>query len=111
MLPVLEEMPIDEKVRRGNLTLKTRVRDAEDSLAQLIHDEDQVIAATAVHFVQSRGLWKLADDLEYALEHRDPHDWYVFEAASWALAARRMDDAAPGRGGSNRCRLSCSWTS
>ncbi len=94
VLPVLEEMPLDEKVRRGNLTLKSRVRDAEDSLAQLIHDEDQVIAATAVHFVQSRGLWTLADDLEYALAHRDPHDWYVFEAASWALAARRMEDAA-----------------
>ena len=94
VLPVLEEMPLDEKVRRGNLTLKSRVRDAEDSLAQLIHDDDQVIAATAVHFVQSRRLWALADDLEYALAHRDPRDWYVFEAASWALAARRMEDAA-----------------
>ena len=93
VLPVLEETPLDEKVRRGNLTLKSRVRDAEDSLAQLVHDDDQVIAATAVHFVQSRGLWALADDLEYALAHRDPHDWYVFEAASWALAARRMEDA------------------
>jgi CRP-like cAMP-binding protein len=24
------------------------------------------------------------------LAHRDPHDWYVFEAASWALAEQRM---------------------
>ena len=61
---------------------------------------------TAIHFVETRSLWSLADDLEYALEHRDARDWYVFEAASWALAARRMaadgaaralDGAAAGR--------------
>lgn len=91
VMPLLEDAPLEEKVRHGNAILKSRVRDAEESLAQLIHDDDQVVAATAIHFVQSRGLWKLADDLEYALEHRDVRDWYVFEAASWALAARRMD--------------------
>ncbi len=90
VLPVLEEVPLEEKVRRGNLLLKSRVRDAEDSLAQLVHEEDQVIAATAIHFVESRRLWSLEGDLEYALEHRDARDWHVFEAASWALAARRM---------------------
>jgi CRP-like cAMP-binding protein len=89
-MPVLEDLPLEEKVRRGNVILKSRIRDAEDSLAQLVHDDDQVVAATAMHFVQARGLWTLADDLEYALEHRDVHDWYVFEAASWALAARRL---------------------
>ena len=56
---------------RGNVLLKTRVRDAEDSLAQLVHDEDQIVAAAAIQFVEQRGLWNLADDLEYALEHRD----------------------------------------
>jgi CRP-like cAMP-binding protein len=40
--------------------------------------------------VSERGIWKLADDIEHALAHRDVRDWYVFEAASWALAARRM---------------------
>jgi CRP-like cAMP-binding protein len=90
-MPVLEDLPIEEKVRRGNVLLRTRVRDAEDSLAQLVHDEDQVVAAAAMLFVEQRGLWaSLADDLEYALEHRDPKDWYVFEAASWALAGRRL---------------------
>ena len=34
-MPVLEDLPLEEKVRRGNLILKSRVRDAEDSLAQL----------------------------------------------------------------------------
>ena len=77
-------------MRRGNLLLKSRVRDVEDSLAQLVHDADQIVAATAIHFVESRSVWGLAGDLEYALEHRDAKDWYVFEAASWALAAQRM---------------------
>ena len=91
VMPVVEDLPIEEKVRRGNLLLKTRVRDAEDSLAQLVHDEDQVVAAAAMLFVEQRGLWaSLGDDLEYALEHRDPKDWYVFEAASWALAGQRL---------------------
>jgi AAA family ATP:ADP antiporter len=87
---VLEELPLDEKVRRGNTILKSRVRDAEDSLAQLVHDDDQVVAATAMHFVQARGIWSLADDLEYALGHRDVQHWHVFEAASWALASKRL---------------------
>lgn len=86
----LEEMPLDEKVRKANVVMKTRARDAEDTLAQLVHDEDQVVAAVAIHEVEARQLWKLADDLEHALAHRDPKDWYVFEAASWALAASRM---------------------
>jgi ATP:ADP antiporter, AAA family len=94
VMPVLEDLPLGEKVRRGNVLLKTRIRDAEDSLAQLVHDEDQVVAAAAIHFVEERGIWSLADDLEYALAHRTPRDWYVFEAASWALAAHRMDAAA-----------------
>ncbi|HEX7085036.1 MAG TPA: Npt1/Npt2 family nucleotide transporter [Vicinamibacterales bacterium] len=93
VMPILEDLPIEEKVRRGNNLLKTRIRDSEDSLAQLVHDEDQIVAATAIQFVERRGLWSLAGDLEYALEHRNPGDWYVFEAASWALAARRLSPA------------------
>ncbi len=87
---LLEEMPEDERVRKGNVMFKTRGRDVEDTLAQLVHDEDQEIAACAIQLVEQRQLWTLADDLEHALSHRDPHDWYVFEAASWALAGRRM---------------------
>ena len=90
VMVLLEDMPADERVRRGNVIFKTRVRDVEDTLAQLVHDEDQVIAAAAIQLVEQRQMWTLADDLEHALAHRDPRDWYVFEAASWALAARRM---------------------
>ena len=87
---LIEEMPLDERIRRANAQFRTRRRDSEDTVAQLIHDEDQIVAAAAIHLVAERGIWKLGDDVEHALAHRDVRDWYVFEAASWALAARRM---------------------
>ncbi len=87
---LVEEMPSGERVRRGNVLFKTRARDVEDTMAQLVHDEDQIIAAGAIQLVEQRQMWTLAGDLEHALAHRDPHDWYVFEAASWALVAQRM---------------------
>ena len=90
ILLVLEEMPLDEKVRRGNVLIKTRPRDVEETLLQLINDDDQVIAACAIDVVGQHKVWALADDIEHVLAHRDVRDWYVFEAASWALAEKRM---------------------
>jgi ATP:ADP antiporter, AAA family len=87
---LIEDMPPEDRVRRANVLFRTRRRDPEDTLAQLIHDEDQITAAAAIQLTAEREIWKLADDVEHALEHRDVRDWYVFEAASWALAARRM---------------------
>jgi ATP:ADP antiporter, AAA family len=87
---LVEDMPQDERMRKGNVIYRTRARDVEDTLAQLLHDEQQSIAAAAIHLVEARKLWNLADDIEHILQHRDPRDWYVFEAASWALAAHRM---------------------
>jgi len=90
VLPVLEDMPRDERVRRGNVLIKSRPRDVEETLLQLINDDDPVLAAAAIDVVREQKLWNLADDVEHVLAHRDVHDWYVFEAASWALAERRM---------------------
>jgi AAA family ATP:ADP antiporter len=90
LMPVLEEMPLDEKVRRGNVLLKTRPRDVEETLLQLINDDDQVVAASAIDLVRDREIWTLTEDVEFVLAHRDPTDWYVFEAASWTLASRRL---------------------
>jgi CRP-like cAMP-binding protein/HEAT repeat protein len=87
---LVEDMPQDERIRKGNVLYRTRTRDVEDTIAQLLHDEQQAIAAAAIHLVESRQMWNLADDIEHILAHRDPRDWYVFEAASWALAAHRM---------------------
>ena len=90
---MVDDMPADERVNRANVLFRTRRRTAEDTLAQLVHDDDQVLAATAIHLAAERELWDLAPDLEHALAFRDPRDWYVFEAASWALAGRRMSAA------------------
>ena len=59
-------------------------------MLQLINDDDQVVAASAIDVVRQQKLWTLGDDIEHVLAHRDARDWYVFEAASWALAERRM---------------------
>jgi len=89
-VPVLEEMPLDERVRRANVIQRTRPRNVEDTLLELINDDDQVIAAVAIDVVRQRRLWTLAGDIEHVLAHRDVRDWYVFEEASWALAEQRM---------------------
>ena len=89
-MAVLEEMPVDERVRRANVIQRTRPRDVEETLLQLINDDDAVIAAAAIDVVRQQRLWTLAPDVEHVLAHRDVRDWYVFEEASWALAEQRM---------------------
>jgi CRP-like cAMP-binding protein/HEAT repeat protein len=87
---LVEDMPAEERIRKGNVIYRTRTRDVEDTVAQLLHDEDQSIASAAVLLVEERGMWSLAGDLEHVLQHRDVRDQHVFEAASWALAANRL---------------------
>ena len=91
LLPVVDEVPLDEKVRKGNVLIKTRVRDVEESLTRLIYDEDEVVAATAIDMVREQKMWSLADDLEQVLAFRDAKDFAVFEAASYALAAHHHE--------------------
>jgi ATP:ADP antiporter, AAA family len=90
VMPILEDLPLDEKVRRANVMLRTRPRDVEETLLQLINDDDQVVAAAAIDETRQQRLWVLADDIEHVLANRDVRDWYVFEAASWTLAEQRM---------------------
>jgi ATP:ADP antiporter, AAA family len=90
IMPALEDLPRDEKVRRANLLLRTRPRDVEESLLQLINDDDEVVAAVAIDLVAGQRRWSLAGDIEHVLAHRDARDWFVFEAASWALAEQRL---------------------
>lgn len=90
VMPVLEDLPPEEKVRRGNVILKTRPRDVEETLLELINDDDQVIAAAAIDLVGEKEMWSLEADVEHVLAHRDPKDWYVFESASWTLASRKL---------------------
>jgi CRP-like cAMP-binding protein len=92
VLPIFDEMPLAERVRKGNVIISSRPRDAEETLLQLINDEDEIIASAAIYTAAEQKMWSLADDIEHVLAHRDAKDWYVFEAASWALAAQRMPD-------------------
>lgn len=90
VLPVLEDLPLDEKVRRGNVLLSTRPRDVEETFLHLINDDDAVVSAAAIQFVAHERRWSLAGDIEHVLVHRDAADYEVFEAASWALAEHRL---------------------
>ena len=90
VMPIVEELPLEEKVRRANVLIRTRPRDVEETLLQLINDDDQVVSACAIDLVRQRRMWSLAGDIEHVLAHRDVRDWFVFEAASWTLAEQRM---------------------
>ncbi|MEO6221833.1 MAG: Npt1/Npt2 family nucleotide transporter [Vicinamibacterales bacterium] len=93
VMVLIDEMPLEERIRKGNAIYGTRIRDVEDTVAQLIHDQDESIASAAILLIEAHRLWSLAGDLEYVLSHRDVRDLHVFEASSWALAASRMESA------------------
>ena len=95
LMPIIEDIPIEEKVHKGNVFLKTRVRSAEETLARLIYDDDPVVAATAIDLVREQKMWSLADDIEEVLAFRDAKDFVVFEAASFALASHRLGEEKP----------------
>jgi CRP-like cAMP-binding protein len=61
---------------------------AASTLAELLRDEDPVIAAAATDEVAALKLWTLASVLEDLASRRDPTAPYVSEAAAAALASR-----------------------
>jgi hypothetical protein len=95
ILPIIDEMPLADRVRKGTVLLKNRVRGVEETLERLIYDDDPVVAAAAIDLVRERKVWSLAPDLEQVLEFRDARDFVVFESASLALAAYRLKTDAP----------------
>jgi ATP/ADP translocase/HEAT repeat protein len=83
VMPIIDEAPTAERIRHANSLLKTRARDVPDTVAQLVHDEDPVVAAAAVHFAGEHGLRALlADDLEYLSTHAST-PVIVQQAAAW----------------------------
>jgi HEAT repeat protein len=84
VMPILDDTPLAEKVRYANNVLRSRPRDLEDTLAQLVHDDDPVMAASAIHFAAQRQFDSLKEDFEYIATHRSPRDTFVREAALWA---------------------------
>lgn len=89
VMPILDETPLAEKVRYANTVLKSRPRDLDDTLAQLVHDDDTVIAASAIHFAARHRVWSLHDDLEYVATRRSADDGFLVEAVLWARAVER----------------------
>jgi AAA family ATP:ADP antiporter len=90
LMPMLEDLTDEERVSKGNVILRTRPRDVEETLLILINSDDEVVSAAAIDLVGRLELRSLADDLDHVLAHRDVHDWHVFEAASWTLAGLRL---------------------
>ncbi len=91
LMPLLEDLPLAERVRKGNVIINTRERDVEETLLRLINDEDEVVSAVAIDLAGRTGFTSVAGDIEHVLAHRDVRDWHVFEAASWTLAGFRLD--------------------
>ena len=84
VMPILDDTPLAEKVRYANNVLRSRPRDLEDTLAQLVHDDDPVIAASAIHFAAQRQFDLAEGGLRVHATHRSPRDTFVREAALWA---------------------------
>ncbi|HUR20703.1 MAG TPA: Npt1/Npt2 family nucleotide transporter, partial [Vicinamibacterales bacterium] len=83
VMPIIDEAPLAERIRHANSLLKTRARDVPDTVAQLFHDNDAIVAAAAVHFAGEHGLRTiLADDLEYLSTHAAT-PVIVQQVASW----------------------------
>ena len=101
ILPLIDESAPEAKVDHANHVLGTRPRNVEDTLAQLIHDDNPVVAASAVHYVAGREalLPQLIDDVEWVSQHRAATHPRVSAAADWVLATR---DPSRARAGADR---------
>ncbi|HET9371346.1 MAG TPA: Npt1/Npt2 family nucleotide transporter [Vicinamibacterales bacterium] len=88
VMPILEDTLMADKVTHANSLLKSRPRDVTDTVAQLIHEHDPVVAAAAVHFAVVARVPGLDDDFDYLLSHRTT-DPIVREAAAWARHSRQ----------------------
>jgi AAA family ATP:ADP antiporter len=95
VMPIIDEMPMADRVRHANSVLKSRPRDVTETLTQLIHDDDPVVSASAIGLVGAQQLSALDADLEF-VQSRGTAPRLVRDAAAWALGAR--DEAAAGDG-------------
>lgn len=90
VMPIVDTAPMEDRVRQGNALIKARPRDLPDTLAQLVHDDDPVIAATALHYVVATGrAGEFQTDIEFVRDHRS--DVTAHGAALWAMEALRTD--------------------
>jgi CRP-like cAMP-binding protein/HEAT repeat protein len=88
LMPVVEDLTPEEKLRRASVLVKAGSGSVEDTLMQLVDDEDAVIAAAAIDMIRQARLWQLMGRIEHVLAQRDGRDRCVVQAASWVRAAR-----------------------
>ncbi len=93
VMPIVEDLPLADKVRVANDVLRSSPRDLDDTLAQLVHEADPVVSASAIEFIARRGRWSLANDLQFVADRRASEP-LVAEAAAWALQSRGTGQAA-----------------
>jgi len=92
LLPILERSQYSMPTISGNPDPPASAATRMDSLRTLIHDPDPAISAAAVHFVWETKQPQCQNDLETLADSRNGGDWWVLEAASWALAAFRLSE-------------------
>jgi AAA family ATP:ADP antiporter len=97
LMPILDEVPIQERIERGHALLKQTALSLDDTLRRLLNNRDEVLSATTIDLIGRQQRRELTDDLEHVLATRDVHDWYVFEAVSWVLAGFRIEDSRRAR--------------
>ncbi len=101
LLPVLEPLPMDEKIERARIVLAIGTRDAEETLATLVDDEAPVVAVAAIHLIGERKVRTLCNQVKRVLAARGAAEAGIAEAAAWTLArlappSERSESAANG---------------
>ena len=85
IIPLIDETPLSAKIDHANLALRSRRRDLNDTLAQLVYDSDPVLAATAIHFAARHVPGELQDDFAWVEAHRSSTDPHVSDTAALVL--------------------------
>ena len=94
LMPVLEDLPDDEKARRARELADIDATTPDAALLALSGDDDPVLAATAIDAVRQTGRWHLLDALPQGAQRvrRPP---CVEQALAWAEAARHGEAGTP----------------
>jgi CRP-like cAMP-binding protein len=87
VLAVIEGIPVRPRIEDPHPVSRTGAA-PEQSLVRLIHNEDEVLAALAIHAAAERGVRGVDAELRDVLAHRAGDRWSVADAASWALSGR-----------------------
>lgn len=87
LIPVLEHLPVEERIKRGDALIGTRPHRADATLLALIADPDPVVAASAVHLADVHGIRFLDCEVDRLAAGRDA-DRIVTDAAAWSRERR-----------------------